>query len=63
MFGGILLLLPEEHRPAATKALVTGFTLTLNAVVTIGKSLSAEISAWRRNRAEKEDDEPEPSVS
>src|SRR3989442_2492050 len=28
MFGGILLLLPETHRPAATEALVEGFTLT-----------------------------------
>lgn len=64
VFGGILLLLPEKDRPAMTDALVKGFTLTLKAIVSMGKEMAKQISLWRvsrRERKEQEGDNESPS--
>src|SRR3989442_11258900 len=64
VFGGVLLLLPEHDRPALTDALVKGFTLTLKAIVSMGKELAKQISLWRshrRGRKEQEGEDHSPS--
>ena len=65
VFGGILLLLPEQDRPAMTDALVKGFTLTLKAIVSMGKEIARHISSWRasrRERKEKEEEDDSPTA-
>ncbi len=65
VFGGILLLLPEQDRPAMTDALVKGFTLTLKAIVSMGKEIALHISSWRasrRERKEKEEEDDSPTA-
>lgn len=57
VFGGVLLLLPEQDRPAMTDALVKGFTLTLKAIVSMGKELAKQISLWRGRRRERKEEE------
>jgi hypothetical protein len=59
VFGGILLLLPEQDRPAMTDALVKGFTLTLKAIVSMGKEMARQISSWRATRRERKEQEEE----
>jgi hypothetical protein len=59
VFGGVLLLLPEQDRPALTDALVKGFTLTLKAIVSMGKDLAKQISLWRGRRRERKEKEGE----
>lgn len=59
VFGGILLLLPEQDRPAMTDALVKGFTLTLKAIVSMGKEMARQISSWRAGRRERKEKEVE----
>src|SRR6266540_1619071 len=57
VFGGVLLLLPGQDRPALTDALVKGFTLTLRAIVSMGKELARQISLWRGRRRERNEEE------
>src|SRR5712691_9114989 len=61
VFGGVLLLLPPEDRPGATDALVKGFTMTLNAIVTMGKEMAKQISILRERRRLKKEKEAEAS--
>lgn len=64
VFGGVLLLLPPEDRPGATQALVTAFSMTLKAIVTMGKEMAKQISIFReRRRQEKETTEKEEEAS
>jgi len=48
-----------------TDALVKGFTLTLKAIVSMGKEIALHISSWRasrRERKEKEEEDDSPTA-
>jgi len=42
-----------------TDALVKGFTLTLKAIVSMGKEMARQISSWRAGRRERKEKEVE----